>query len=339
MINLKQVADKCIGEIKCRFAAGSHNLRDLGDYIRKHQLPHFQPFFLVQEVMCDEAAQHIYITQENIREMTERGLFHLQSIVIPVTSEKAIVTIHLHLKDEQVIRRSQSGFAISGFPRELADGELLKKIRKYTTSLTTFLEKLTALASHPTLPKPERPRLFNKRQSLREKRKGHISPDRPASDSNISYTSQTLQASTQYGAASTEYPEMPSDVPDWISRRNRASRAPPRPTVPLGLQQTPEEGGPSSPSPYEDDAELYELDAGVAIVSGANEDSVPHTVPPNEVRDYYGQQYGMQNEEDAELRALDMSQQEESPALRRMNTGGFDEDEIAEAINRSMQFR
>lgn len=272
--------------------------------------------------------------------MTERGLFHLESIVIPVTSEEAIVTIHLHLKDERVIRRSQSGFAISGFPRVLADGELLKKIRKYTTSSTTLLQKLKDSASHPTSPKPERPKIFNKRQSLREKRKGHISPERPASDSNISYTSQNLHASAQNRSASTEYPEMPSDVPDWITRRNRVSRAPPRPTAGLGLQQPPGEGDSSTPPPYEDDAELYELDAGASFASGANGNGVPRTVPPNEVREYYGQQNGVQNDEDEELkRALAMSQQEEPIALRRTNTGGFDEDEIAEAMNRSMHVR
>jgi hypothetical protein len=278
--------------MKCRFAAGSHNLRDLGEYIRKHQLPHFQPFFLVQESMRDEAAQYIHITQVNIREMTERGLLHLESIVIPVTSEEAIVTIHLHLNNEQAILRSQSGFAISGFPRVLADGEHLKKIRKYTTSSTTFLQKLKTLASHPISPKPERPKTFNKRRSFREKRKGHISPERPASDSNISYTSQNLHASAQNTSASIEYPEMPSDVPDWITRRNRISRAPPRPTAALGLEQPPEEGGPSTPPPYEDGAELHELDAGASFASGANGDSVPRTVPSNEIREQYGQQDG-----------------------------------------------
>jgi hypothetical protein len=96
--------------------------------------------------MCDEAAQYIHITQQIIREMTDRGLFYLESIVIPVTSEKAIVTIHLHLNDERVIQRSQSGFPISGFPRVLADGELLKKICKYTTSSTTFLQKLKGVS-------------------------------------------------------------------------------------------------------------------------------------------------------------------------------------------------
>jgi hypothetical protein len=133
---------------------------------------------------------------------------------------------------------------------------------------------------------------------------------------------------------------MPSDVPDWANRRDRIRRAPPRPTAALGFQQPLEEGEPSILPPYENDAELYELDAGVSVASGANGDSVPRTVPPNEIREYYGQQDGVQNDEDEELRsALAMSQHGEPLAVRPTNTGGFDEDEIAEAMNRSMHVK
>jgi hypothetical protein len=77
--------------------------------------------------MHDEASQCIHVTTQTIREMTDRGLFHLDSIVIPVSSEEAVVSIDLHLNDDRAMRRGQSGFPISGFPRLLADGEPLKK--------------------------------------------------------------------------------------------------------------------------------------------------------------------------------------------------------------------
>lgn len=80
--------------------------------------------------MCDAASQCIHVTTQNIREMTERGLFCLDSIVIPVTSEEAVVTIDLHLTDDRA-RHSQSGLPISGFPRVLVDAEPLKKTREY----------------------------------------------------------------------------------------------------------------------------------------------------------------------------------------------------------------
>lgn len=99
----------------------------MGDYIRKHQLPHFQPFFRIQEAMRVEGAQSIPVTRHTIRDMTERGLFRLDSIVIPVASESAAVSIDLHLTDHRTTRYGQSGFPISGFPRLLADGEPLKR--------------------------------------------------------------------------------------------------------------------------------------------------------------------------------------------------------------------
>jgi hypothetical protein len=77
--------------------------------------------------MHDDASQCIPITTQTIREMIDRGLFHLESIVIPVTTEEAVVMIDLHLNDDRATRRGRSGIPISGFPRLLADGEPLKK--------------------------------------------------------------------------------------------------------------------------------------------------------------------------------------------------------------------
>jgi hypothetical protein len=77
--------------------------------------------------MHDDASQYIHVTTQTIREMTERGLFHLDSIVIPVTSEDAVVSMELHLTEDRTMRRGRSGMPISGFPRLLADGEPLKR--------------------------------------------------------------------------------------------------------------------------------------------------------------------------------------------------------------------
>ncbi|KAI8938298.1 hypothetical protein NX059_005951 [Plenodomus lindquistii] len=115
------------GSIQCRFGSGSDNLRNLGDYIRKHQRPNFQPYFHVKEVKHEESAQDIYITARVIREMIDRGLFHLGSIAIPVTSESSLLSINLHLTDDRMKPHIHPGFPISGFPRSVADGEPLKR--------------------------------------------------------------------------------------------------------------------------------------------------------------------------------------------------------------------
>ncbi|CAN9312297.1 unnamed protein product [Alternaria alternata] len=303
------------GNIQCRFAAGSHNLRDLGDYIRKHQTPYFQPFFRIQEAMRDESSQCIQVETQTIRDMTERGLFRLDSVVIPVTSEGAEVSIDLHLTDDRT-RHGQRGLPISGFPRHLADGEPIKK----TTSLSTP-------------PKPERPKIFNKRQSLREKRQGRVVIERPASDSNISYASHNEQATTLNRSSSVQYPEMPGDVPDWIQRRTEARRGPPRPMRDFVHQEEHWNIAPTD----EGEVGLYELDAGHLAMPGANGDEVTRTVPPGVWMEDIEEQANLQSNDEADLaRAIELSQQQDFGLPRRTSTGGFDQDQIAEALKRSL---
>lgn len=81
--------------------------------------------------MRDDASQCIYITTQTIRDMTDRGLFHLESIVIPVALEESVVLIDLHLNDDRFPQRGRSGFPISGFPRLLAEGDILRKTSEY----------------------------------------------------------------------------------------------------------------------------------------------------------------------------------------------------------------
>jgi hypothetical protein len=189
------------------------------------------------------------------------------------------------------------------------------------------MTQLTSLSvSHPTSPKLERPKLFNKRQSLREKRQARTVQERPASDSNVSYATYNELAASQNNASRSEYPEMPSDVPDWISRRAEASRAPPR-SMHILLHQ---EEHWNEPPAYGDEAEIYELDAGDTRALATDGNEVPRTMPSEEWR-------GEESEEDDELaKAIELSQQEGFSAPRRTNTDGFDKDQIAEALNRSL---
>jgi hypothetical protein len=189
------------------------------------------------------------------------------------------------------------------------------------------MTQLTSLSvSHPTSPKLERPKLFNKRQSLREKRQARTVQERPASDSNVSYATYNELAASQNNASRSEYPEMPSDVPDWISRRAEASRAPPR-SMHILLHQ---EEHWTDPPAYGGEAEMYELDAGDPFAHTTDGNEVPRTVPSEE-------RIGEESEEDEELvKAIELSQQDGFLAPRRINTDGFDKEQIAEALNRSL---
>lgn len=181
--------------------------------------------------------------------------------------------------------------------------------------------------------------MFHKRQSLRGKRNAHVFLERPASDSNISYTSQNLQASTQNRSASDEFPEMPSDVPAWITRRSKCNRDSPRTKRDMPPEDQNQDERLRTSPPHGGEEALYELDARPSFASETNDRSVPQTVPPREIGEYRQQNIVQcENEEDLE-RALILSQEEAFIAPKRTNTGGFDRDEIDEAINRSMYNR
>jgi hypothetical protein len=83
-----------------------------------------QPDFRIQECMSDES-ERIYVTRQIVREMTERGLFHLDSVMIPMSNEESFISIDLHLT-------GNTRYPISGFPRLLADGDVLRKTRNST---------------------------------------------------------------------------------------------------------------------------------------------------------------------------------------------------------------
>lgn len=106
--------------------------------MKKHQLPHFQPFFRIQESMRDDTTQCVHIAAQTVRDMTERGLFHLDSVVIQLSSEDAIVSIHLQLTSDRP-QPDSPGFPISGFPRQLADADTLKRPRECIINSCTML--------------------------------------------------------------------------------------------------------------------------------------------------------------------------------------------------------
>ncbi|KAF2134377.1 hypothetical protein P153DRAFT_402048 [Dothidotthia symphoricarpi CBS 119687] len=304
------------GTLQCRFAAGSDNLRNLGDYIRKHQRPHFQPFFQVQEVKHNQSAQKIYITAHIVHEMIDRGLFHLDSIVMPVTSEASLLSIDLHLTDDRRKRHVCYGFPISGFPRSLADGEPLKR----TASITS--------------PNPERPKIANKRHSLREKlnAKSRISLDRPVSDSNITYALHNEATTAQNNSLGVVLPETPEDITDWARRRIETSRCPPKP-----VQVSVDYEVRRIPQPFPDE-QLHEVDAGPALPLDEDDEALVYAFTLSQKDDILPVPRTM-SETDADLaRALERSQHDMRPSPRRTTTG-TDEDELAKVLSLSLHVR
>jgi hypothetical protein len=191
-----------------------------------------------------------------------------------------------------------------------------------------FYKLLITVAPHPTSPKPERPKTFNKRQSLREKRNTRTTIERSTSDGSNSHTSNSDLTSLN-----NEYPEMPADVAQWSRRRNEASRDPPRPMQVL----LHEEVHWNSPPAYETDDNLYELDGEPLIPLEGNGNAVPSTDSLREWREDYRDQEAVQSDEDENIiRAIELSRQEELLSLRSASRSGFDEDQIAEALSRSL---
>ncbi|KAI4668760.1 uncharacterized protein J4E78_002588 [Alternaria triticimaculans] len=122
------------------------------------------------------------------------------------------------------------------------------------------------------------------------------------------------------------------DVPDWIQRRSEANRGPPRPMQDF-LHQDQHR---NLPPTFVEDVNLYELDAEPLLTPGANDNAIPRTVSPGEWREDYGEQVARSDDDDDLAKAIELSQQEAFSGPRRTSTGGFDEDQIAEALNRSL---
>lgn len=115
------------GTICCRFAKGSDNLRSLGLYLKRHQLHSFQPYFRIQEAKHSERAKQVPISRDVIRMVTDISYFDIGLITIPVYQQSSMVSIYLHLTDDHEKPSLACGFPISGFPRNLAEGEPLRR--------------------------------------------------------------------------------------------------------------------------------------------------------------------------------------------------------------------
>jgi hypothetical protein len=187
----------------------------------------------VQEVNHDETAVFIQLTSQIIREMTDRGLFCLNSIAIPLTSDVSVVSIDLYLVDERSSQRRLPGVPISGFPRSLSDGDSLslkrtsKSILETLTSLLfSFEDMLTVSSASPASPIPDRPRLHTKRASLREKRLTHPPLKSSVSDSDVSYANNNgWSPAEEKSPSDTKFPESPDDLSEWVRRHKEVRTA------------------------------------------------------------------------------------------------------------------
>ncbi|XP_014554875.1 hypothetical protein COCVIDRAFT_39346 [Bipolaris victoriae FI3] len=172
------------GTIACRFADGSDDLRFLGEHIRfKFQRYKFQPFFRISEVGNVEHTQDIELSRKVLEDMVDSRSFNLGAIVIPVTSDPALLSIDLHLIDDRKQPKFSTSFPISGFPRNLTEGEAVKQ-----TTSPPMLDTVPYKTS-------------DKRRSLRESRSNIHSrleiEHRPISDGNIDYRAYGHSDTTQ----------------------------------------------------------------------------------------------------------------------------------------------
>jgi hypothetical protein len=73
--------------------------------------------------------EHIVcLTEQIIRDITDRAQFCLEPISLDIASKDSVIFIDLHLiADDRLAPSGRQGYAISGFPRTLADDEFLKK--------------------------------------------------------------------------------------------------------------------------------------------------------------------------------------------------------------------
>ena len=109
--------------------AGSDYLRALGEYMRKRQLQTFQPFFRIREANNEEFLD-VRFTPTTIQNMIEFGNVEFERVRIPITMQRALVSIDLHLSSDPNKPHPFSGFSISGFPRLLGDDDTLRRASK-----------------------------------------------------------------------------------------------------------------------------------------------------------------------------------------------------------------
>jgi hypothetical protein len=125
-----------LGEIKCRFADDSLELRHLGGFLSNQQTATFQPFFRIQEMLGRDIAVDKVITQDTIECMEKRAQFSMGPINICVPEQNGETNITLVLQDGE--SHHEHIMPISGFPRFLVKEYTQQGSSSFTTNYFDF---------------------------------------------------------------------------------------------------------------------------------------------------------------------------------------------------------
>lgn len=116
------------GTLACRFKYGSTQLKALGRILQDRSVGGFEPYFLIKpDAHSKYQSSKIVFTKEIVRVMTERGIFALPAISIPLQEEAKETALNLFLEPADDLE--PDGFPISGFP-DILDNQLTRQQSK-----------------------------------------------------------------------------------------------------------------------------------------------------------------------------------------------------------------
>jgi hypothetical protein len=116
------------GSLACRFKYGSTQLKALGRILQDRSVGGFEPYILIKpDAHSKYQSRKVAFTKEIVRVMTERGIFALPSVSIPLHDEATETTLNLFL--EAADELEPEGFPISGFP-DVLDNQLTRQQSK-----------------------------------------------------------------------------------------------------------------------------------------------------------------------------------------------------------------
>jgi hypothetical protein len=116
------------GSLACRFKYGSTQLKALGRILQDRSVGGFEPYILIKpDAHSKYQSRKVTFTKEIVRVMTERGIFALPSVSIPLHDEATETTLNLFL--EAADELEPEGFPISGFP-DVLDNQLTRQQSK-----------------------------------------------------------------------------------------------------------------------------------------------------------------------------------------------------------------
>jgi hypothetical protein len=291
--------------------------------VKRQDGKQFQPYFRIQEVNRDGSEQIIRLTEQIIRDMTDRGQFCLDLINIDISAKESMVAIDLHLvADDRSVLSGCHGYAISGFPRTLDDDEVLKMTSKFSIHRAPTLpnldtNKMLIIAAASKLSAPEVPQTSSKR--LRHVRS--TLPPRPVSDSAISRTSLSKSISAPHTSFEAMFAEQPE------SRRYSEADRP----TPITVQSTPHMGYSALPLPV---PPPYTLSAGSSTSLSVSRDAIPRTSATNLFGEFHHADEEKNLEEALRQSMCATQGQTSRPTLARADT--TDMDELAMVLKISM---